>query len=79
MQHEAHAALDLLELVGAQEQVRIVLGEPPDAHQPVQRAGALVAVDGAQLGPAERQLAVADRRLLLKIWMWNGQFIGLSR
>ena len=45
-------------LLGA-EDVRVVLGEAAHAHQPVQRARRLVAVHDAELGQAERQVAIA--------------------
>ena len=58
--HEVQHAQDLrVELVGPAEEVGVVLGEAAHAHQPVQHAGALEAVDGAELGEAEGQLAVA--------------------
>ena len=40
------------------EDVRVVLGEAAHAHQPVQRAGRLVAVHDAELGHAIGQLAI---------------------
>ena len=58
--HEVEDADDLrLELVRAAEEVRVVLGEAAHAHEAVQHARALEAVDGAQLREAEGQLAVA--------------------
>ena len=54
-----HAQDLVLELVGAAEDVRVVLGEAAHAHEAVQHARALEAVDGAELGVAEGQLAVA--------------------
>mmetsp|Transcript_16868 Transcript_16868/g.41828 ORF Transcript_16868/g.41828 Transcript_16868/m.41828 type:complete len:320 (+) Transcript_16868:702-1661(+) len=66
---EAELAQDLLsqvehardlvrELLGQAEDVRVVLREAAHAEEAVQRARALVAVDGAQLGPPDRQVAV---------------------
>jgi hypothetical protein len=55
--------------------VAVVLREATDAHQAVERAGPLVAVDGAQLEQAQRQLAVAALRLR-KMRQCIGQFIG---
>jgi hypothetical protein len=69
-----HFRLDLL--FGA-EDVAIILGEAAHAHDAVQRARRLVAVALAELAVAQRQVAV-ERILLLKIWMWPGQFIGFS-
>ena len=48
-----------LDLVLATEDVAVVLGEGAHPHQAVQRAGRFVAVAGAHLGHADRQLAVA--------------------
>ncbi len=45
--------------VGRAEDVGIVLSETADAQQTVQDAGALVAVDGAELAQAHGQIAVA--------------------
>ena len=57
---EVQHAHDLgVELVRAAEEVRVVLGEAAHAHQAVQHARALEAVDGAELREAQRQLAVA--------------------
>ena len=57
---EVEHAHDLgVELVGAAEEVGVVLGEAAHPHQAVQHARALEAVDGAELRVAERQLAVA--------------------
>ena len=50
-------------LLGA-EDVRVVLGEGAHAHQPVQRARRLVAVDHAELGHAQRQVAVGLQAVL---------------
>ena len=49
-------------LLGA-EDVRVVLGEGAHPHDAVQRAGRLVAVAGAELRHAQRQLAVAAHAL----------------
>ena len=50
-----HFAFDLR---GHAENVRVVLGEAAHAQQAVQHAGALVAIDGAELGEAHGQLAI---------------------
>jgi hypothetical protein len=55
--------------------VRVVLGEGAHAHDAVQRARGLVAVAGAELGHAQRQLAVGLMPWL-KISTWQGQFLG---
>ncbi len=47
-----------LQLVGHDEDVGVVLGEAPDPGEPVQHAGALEAVDGAELEQTQRQLPV---------------------
>ncbi len=52
------------DLVLAAEDVRVVLGHLPHAHQAVQRAVRLVAVAAAELGHPERQVAVGLRALL---------------
>jgi len=49
-----------VELVGAKEDVGIVLGELPDPHEAVENAGLLVAADGPELEVSQRQLAVAS-------------------
>ena len=60
-----HAQDLVLELVGAAEDVRVVLGEAPHAHEAVQDARALEAVDRPQLRPAIRQVAVAAQPRLV--------------
>ena len=50
-------------LVGA-EDVRVVLGETAHAHQAVQGARGLVAVDAAEFGHPVRQLAVGPQAML---------------
>ena len=47
-----------IDLVLGAEDVRVVLGEGTHAHQPVQRARRLVAMARAELGHAQRQVAV---------------------
>ena len=69
-----HLGLDLV--LGA-EDVAIVLGEAAHAHDAVQRAGRLVAVAGAELAIAHRQVAVAVQAQL-NTCTWPGQFIGLT-
>ena len=52
-------ALDLVgELLREAKDVRVVLREAAHAEETIQRARPLVAVDGAQLAPAQRQVAV---------------------
>ena len=59
---KAHDAHDLVgELVGAHEQVRIVLVEAAHAEQAVQGAAHLVAVHRADLAGADGQVAIAAR------------------
>ena len=53
----------LEDLVLAAEDVRVVLGHLPHAHQPVQRPVRLVAVAAAELRHPERQVAVGLRPL----------------
>ena len=48
----------LLDLVLAAEQVRIILGESADTRKSVQFTGLLVAIDGAELGIAQREFLV---------------------
>ena len=60
LEGELQNAADLvLDLLGAAEDVGVVLGEAAHAHEAVKDTAALVAVDGAQLGEAQGQLAVA--------------------
>jgi len=49
------------------ENVSIVLSERPDAHDPVQGSGRFVAVAGAELPIAKRQVAVAVQRLVIDL------------
>jgi hypothetical protein len=46
------------DLVFAAEDVGVILGEAAHPHQAVQRARRLIAVAGAELGHAQRQVAV---------------------
>ena len=62
-----HAEDLVLELVGAAEEMRVVLGEAPHAHEAVEHPGALEAVDGAELRVAEGQLAVAPQPALVDL------------
>ena len=58
--HQVEDAGDLVgQLLAGAEDVRVVLGEAAHALHAVQHARALVAVDGAELGIADRQLAIA--------------------
>ena len=52
-----------LDLVLAAEDVRVVLREGAHAHQAVQRARRLVAVARAELGHAQRQVAIGSLAL----------------
>ena len=54
-----HAADLVLELLGRAVDVGVVLGEVAHAEEAVQHAAHLVAVHLAQLGHAQRQVAVA--------------------
>ena len=60
--------VDLQALVGhlllGAEHMRVVLREGAHAHQPVQRAGRLVAMHDAELGHAQRQLAIRAQPVL---------------
>ena len=51
---------------------RVVLGEGAHPHQAVQRAGGLVAMHLAELGEADRQLAVAAQALLEDLHVARG-------
>ena len=55
-------------LLGA-EDMRIVLREAAHAHQPVQRAGRLVAMDIAEFGKPDRQIAVGLQAVLEDLHM----------
>ena len=57
------------DLVLAAEDMRIVLRHLPHAHQPVQRPMRLVAVAAAELGHAERQVAIGFDALLEDLHM----------
>ena len=60
--HERQAAHDLaLHLLLGAEEVGVVLGEAADAGHAVELAGLFPAVDGAELGEAHGQIAVAVR------------------
>ena len=55
----------VLHLLGGAEYVRVILREAAHAQEPVQDPALLVAVDGAELRPPKRQVAVgADLRLV---------------
>ena len=59
-EHEVEQAAHLVaHLLGRAEDVGVVLGEAPDAHEAVDDAGLLVAVHGAELEEPQRQLPVA--------------------
>ena len=77
LEHEGRAASELaLTCSVVTVDVRVVLGEAAHPGEAVHDAGLLVAVDRAELGQPQRQLAVAgprDRKIRLCI----GQFIGL--
>lgn len=59
--HAGHLFHDLL---FGTEDVGIILGEAPYPHQAVQGTGRLVAVAGAELGHAQRQIAVGFQALV---------------
>src|SRR3990172_751557 len=66
--HELYTALDLgLDLVGAAEDVRVVLREAANAEEAVEDAGSLVAVHGAELRHADGQFAVAAEGVLVHL------------
>lgn len=52
----------IFQLLWKAKNVRVVLGEPSYAHQPVQRPASLVAVYRAQLCPPDRQVPAATKR-----------------
>ena len=65
-------ARDLIgELLGQAEDVRVVLREAAHAEEALQRARALVAVHGAQLAPAEREVLVRLRLVLIPVPVWG--------
>ena len=64
VQGEVEATCDLvLDLLRSTEDVSIILGEAADAEQAVHYAGTLVAVHGAQLSQAHRQIAIGLQRV----------------
>ena len=65
MTNSSTLVVSLLELLGGDEQVRVVLREAAHAGEAVQRARQLVAVHRAVLGEPHRQVAVAARALLV--------------
>ncbi len=65
------------ELILGAEDMRVVLREAAHAHQPVHGARRLVAVDHAELGHAQRQVAVGFQPMLEDLHV-AGQFMGLS-
>ena len=74
----AEQRLDLVhQLVRADVEVRVVLDELADAGQAAQRAGALVAVEPAELVEAQRQVAVRAQVRAVDERRLSGQFIGL--
>ena len=65
-QHQVHRLDDLVgQLFRGAEDMRIVLGKAAHPHQTVQHPGALEAVDRAQLGIADRQIAVAAQIIFI--------------
>ena len=63
---EIDAVLNFLfDLLRHAEDVRVVLREAAHAQQAVQHAGALVAIHGAELGQAHRQIAIAAQARLV--------------
>ena len=76
IEHEREHRPQLVpELLLRGEDVRVVHREPAHPREAVHDAGELVAVHGAELEEAQRQLAVAARPAL-KIRMCIGQFMG---
>ncbi len=65
LEHELHQVERVLEfvfdLLGRAEEVGVVLREAADAEHAVEFARLLVAVNGAELGQTDRQVAVAPR------------------
>ena len=55
----------VFDLLGCAEDVRVILREAAHAEQAVEHAGALIAVDRAQLAQAHRQIAVAVLLILI--------------
>jgi hypothetical protein len=85
---EAEVAVDLLQerrevralgkdLVLGAEDVAVVLREAAHAHEAVERARRLVAVAGAELAVAKRQVAVAAQPLVEDLDV-AGQFMGFT-
>ena len=74
-----------LDLVLAAEDVGVVLGEGAQAHDAMQGTGRLVPVAGAELGHAERQVAVAllavveDLDVPRTVHRLNGQLLAFRR
>ncbi len=65
-EREVDAADDFVfDLLGRAEDVGVVLGEAAHAQQAVHDAGALVAIDGAELAVARGQIAVGLERVLV--------------
>ena len=59
-----HFAFDLRRRT---ENVRVILREAADAEQAVEHAAAFVAIDGAKLGEAHGQIAIAVQALICKL------------
>ena len=55
----------VLDLLGSEEDMRVVLSEAADAEHTVQRTGELVAMDKAELAEAQRQLLIGVRLELI--------------
>ena len=58
--------------------MRVILGEAAHPHQPVQRAMGLIAVAGAELRQAQRQIAVAFEPVVVDLHM-AGAIHGFQR
>ena len=69
----------LADLVRGAEQVGIVLGEASNTSQARELARLLVAIDGAKLGQADGEVAIAPRLRGEDLDVVCGQFIGLRR
>src|SRR5258708_22952892 len=62
-----HARFDFgFDLRGHAEDVRVVLSKAANAEQTVEHAAAFVAIDGAELGEADGEVAVA-----VEVWFIN--------
>ena len=66
VEHEPQRRLELAgQLLLRAEDVRVVLGHPPHAGEPVHDTGALVAIHGTELEKSQRQVAVRAQLTLV--------------